>query len=109
MEHQSGDALTRAQDGKWIDISGIVSRLLHDDHDDSRHQRFIVNVADGKTVLVAHNLDIAERVPVGIGDRVSVRGLYEWSPLGGLLHWTHHDPHGELDGGYIRLRSDTYA
>ena len=44
-----------------------------------------------------------------MGDRVYVRGMYEWNDLGGLVHWTHHDPHGEEDGGWIRYRSKTYS
>lgn len=91
-----------------MELSGVACRLLHDDNDISRHQRFIVDIGGGNTVLIAHNLEVADRVPVGMGDRVAVRGMYEWNDLGGLLHWTHHDPHGEVPGGYIRLRSRTY-
>ena len=58
--------------------------------------------------LTAH-IDIASRVPVGIGDRVRFRGLYEWNDLGGLVHWTHHDPHGLEDGGWVRFRTREYA
>ncbi|MEJ2127764.1 MAG: DUF3465 domain-containing protein [Woeseiaceae bacterium] len=45
----------------------------------------------------------------GIGDRVGFRGLYEWNDLGGLVHWTHHDPHGIEDGGWISHRRRKYA
>jgi hypothetical protein len=44
-----------------------------------------------------------------MGDRVQFRGMYEWNDLGGLVHWTHHDPHGIEDGGWIRYRRKTYA
>jgi hypothetical protein len=44
-----------------------------------------------------------------MGDRVQFRGVYEWNDLGGLVHWTHHDPHGLEEGGFIRLRSETYS
>ena len=26
----------------------------------------------------------------------------------GLVHWTHHDPHGIEDGGYVRYRTKSY-
>lgn len=81
---------------------------MHDDNDDSRHQRFIVDIGDRQTLLIAHNLDLASRVPVGLGDRVVVRGMYEWNDLGGLVHWTHHDPLGIEDGGWIRFGRRTY-
>lgn len=93
----------------WIESSGICTRLLHDDDaDGERHQRFIVNIGQGQTVLVAHNLDLAERIPLGLGDRVRFRGIYEWSPAGGRVHWTHRDPMDREDGGFIEFRRKRY-
>jgi hypothetical protein len=86
-----------------------VQRLISDDKDGSRHQRFIVQTPNRQSLLIAHNIDVAARVPVGMGDRVQFRGMYEWNDLGGLVHWTHHDPHGIEDGGWIRYRRKTYA
>jgi hypothetical protein len=77
--------------------------------DGVRHQRFILQLPDRRTLLVAHNIDIAERVPVALGDRVRFRGLYEWNDLGGLVHWTHEDPMGNEDGGWVRYRNRVYA
>ncbi|MDX1516565.1 MAG: DUF3465 domain-containing protein [Woeseiaceae bacterium] len=94
--------------GRWIEDSGFVKRLLRDDVDGDRHQRFIVQLRDRGTLLIVHNIDIAERVPLGIGDRVSFRGMYEYNDLGGLVHWTHHDPHGVEDDGWIRYRRRTF-
>lgn len=94
--------------GTWIEASGIVIRLIADDNDGARHQRLILDLRNGQTVLVAHNLDLAERVPVGLGDRIRFRGVYEWNVFGGLVHWTHHDPLALEEGGYIRYRSRTY-
>jgi len=70
----------------------------------------LYQVADwvGQTVLVAHNIDLAERVPLGLGDRLHYRGMYEWNDLGGLVHWTHEDPMGVEEGGWIRYRRKTY-
>lgn len=62
-----------------------------------------------QTLLVNHNIAIAERVPLGLGDRVRVRGLYEWNASGGLVHWTHGDPMGEEEGGWIEFRKRRYA
>jgi len=98
--------------GSWIEASGIVMRLLLDDEDDDndgeRHQRLIVDLKNGQTLLIAHNIELAERVPVGIGDRIRFRGVYEWNDLGGLVHWTHHDPLAIEDGGFISYRSRSY-
>jgi hypothetical protein len=85
-----------------------VRRLLSDDNDGSRHQRFVLQLKGQSSLLIAHNIDLAERVPIGIGDRIKFRGMYEWNELGGLVHWTHHDPHGVEDGGWIRYRRKIY-
>ena len=81
---------------------------MSDDSDGSRHQRFIIDIGAGRTLLIAHNVDLAERIPLGMGDRVTVRGMYEWNDLGGLVHWTHHDPLGIEDGGFVRYRRREY-
>lgn len=101
-------AYGKADSGTFIEDSGSVRRLLPDDDDSSPHQRFVVRLGSGQTLLIAHNLDLAERVPLGLGDRVHFRGMYEWNELGGLVHWTHHDPQGIEDGGYVRFRRRTY-
>ncbi len=94
--------------GSWIEVTGFVKKLLSDDNEGSRHQRFVLDIGSRRSLLIAHNIDLAKRVPVGMGDRVRVRGMYEWNELGGLVHWTHHDPHGVEDGGYIRYRTKSY-
>jgi hypothetical protein len=66
------------------------------------HERFIVRLPDvGMTVLIEHNLSIAPRVPVIVGETVVVHGEYVWNAQGGLFHFTHHDPDRSHEGGYI--------
>ena len=109
-----GDSLIQtgyqqSDEGRWIEDAGIVTRLLPDDDDESPHQRFILKLANRQTLLIAHNLELAERVPLGLGDRVRFRGTYEWNELGGVVHWTHHDPRGIEAGGWIKYRRTVYA
>jgi hypothetical protein len=99
---------SKTDSGRWIEDSGFVIRLLPDDDDESRHQRFVVRLKGRQSLLIAHNVELAGRVPLGLGDRVSFRGTYEWNDLGGLVHWTHRDPHGVEDGGYVRRGAKTY-
>jgi len=68
-----------------------------------RHQRFILRLSSGQTLLIVHNLDLAPRAPVERGSRATVRGEYEWNEQGGVIHWTHHDPDGRRPGGWIRV------
>ncbi len=99
----------KSDDGCWIEVTGFLERLLSDDNIGSRHQRFIIGIGHRRTLLIAHNIDLAARVPIGMGDRVMVRGMYEWNDLGGLVHWTHDDPHGIETGGFIRYRTKVYS
>lgn len=85
-----------------VEGSGRVAKLLADDRRGSRHQRFLLRVDGGPTLLVAHNIDLAERVaPLQAGDAVRFRGEYVWNAKGGILHWTHADPDGRHEAGWI--------
>lgn len=87
--------------GVWVEDRGTVERTLSDDNEGSRHQRFILRLASGHTVLVAHNIDLAPRAAIQVGDAISFRGKYEWNQQGGVVHWTHHDPRSpdRIDAG----------
>lgn len=110
--HDAGNDVVDAWNNKrsrvWMEVGGRIVRDLPDDNEGSRHQRFILDVGDGHTVMVAHNIDLAERVPASRGDRIELRGRYEWNEKGGVLHWTHHDPNGRIEGGWIRSDGDLY-
>jgi len=92
----------------WLEAEGTVERILEDDTQDSRHQRFIIRLPSGLTLLVSHNIDLAPRVPLKSGDPIRLRGQYEWNQEGGVIHWTHHDPQGKLDGGWISHNGKDY-
>jgi hypothetical protein len=92
-----------------LEIAGIVTKVLPDDRQGLRHQRFIVRLANGQTLLVAHNIDEAPRVAgLQAGDRLRVHGEYIWNAKGGLLHWTHRDQRGHHPDGWIRRDGQTY-
>lgn len=88
---------------------GEVVKVLADDNKGSRHQRFILRVPEGFTVLVAHNIDLASRVEnIAQGDKVSFYGEYVWNEKGGVIHWTHHDPRGRHVAGWLKHNGVTY-
>ena len=99
----------KSSEDEWIEDRGLVVRLLNDDGEGGEHQRFVVKLPGGQTLLVAHNVALAERVPLGIGDRVAFRGVYEWNEHGGVVHWTHRDPLGGDAAGFVRFRGRIYA
>lgn len=110
----AGDqAAKRAFDTRQSDIAlsgeGTVSRVLSDDLNGSRHQRFILRLDSGQTLLIAHNIDIAPRLPsLAAGDKVAFKGVYEWNDEGGTVHWTHDDPDGTHPAGWLKFNGTTY-
>jgi hypothetical protein len=107
-EDQVLELFESRRSGDMVLVDGVVDALLTDDNDGSRHQRFIIRLESGHTLLVAHNIDLAPRVPLRVRELVQVRGEYEWNERGGVLHWTHHDPDGAHPGGWIQLDGDRY-
>lgn len=96
-------------DQQQIQGSGQVVRLLSDDNSGSRHQRFILELSSGQTLLVAHNIDLAPRIPdLAIGDEVAFAGEFVWNDQGGVLHWTHHDPAQRHPAGWLQVAGQRY-
>lgn len=92
----------------FAEAEGVVKAVLPDDTAGTPHQRFILELPGGHTVMISHNLAIAERVPVRLADTVRFRGEYEWNEQGGIIHWTHRDPDGRMRGGWIEFAGKTY-
>jgi Protein of unknown function (DUF3465) len=88
---------------------GTVVKVLADDKRGSRHQRFLLRLASGAVVLVAHNIDLAPRLDsLRAGDELRFAGEYVWNERGGVLHWTHRDPHGHHRNGWLERAGRRY-
>ena len=88
---------------------GRVKAILKDDNEGSRHQKFILSLDNGLTVLVAHNIDLAPRIDhLSKGDTVEFYGEYEYSQQGGVIHWTHRDPQNRHLSGWLKHQGKTY-
>lgn len=88
---------------------GTVQKVLKDDTRGTRHQRFLLRLENGLTLLVAHNIDLAPRIDgLRSGDRVDFAGEYEWNAKGGVLHWTHRDPRGRHPDGWLQHGGQRY-
>jgi hypothetical protein len=102
-------AYTNRQSDIQVKGGGKVTKLLSDDLDGSRHQRFILMLGSGETLLVSHNIDLAPRInSLKVGDVVEFYGEYEWNDKGGVVHWTHHDPDGRHIAGWLKHQGNTY-
>lgn len=99
-ESRSGDRITG---------EGVVYKVLADDNDGSRHQRFILRLASGQTLLIAHNIDLAPKIEsLEPGDTVAFNGVYESNARGGVVHWTHRDPNGRHPAGWLKHNGKTF-
>ena len=85
-----------------------MKKLLPDDNLGDRHQKMILELPSGHTLLLAHNLDLAARIPAKQGDKIEFDGEYEYSEQGGVLHWTHHDPRRSHPDGWVKHRGTKY-
>ena len=92
-----------------LEVTGKVIKLLADDLEGSRHQKFIIKLANGQTILVSHNIDLAPRIDnLQKGTSVTIYGEYEWNNKGGVIHWTHHDPANRHPNGWIKYQGKVY-
>lgn len=95
--------------GQMTRGAGTVVAILADDNEGSRHQRFIIELANGRTLLVAHNIDVAPRIPnLQRGDIVHFYGEFEPNDRGGVIHWTHRDLRGNHEHGWLEHKGERY-
>ena len=109
----NNNSLTKAFIDKQSDVqvrdTAIVSKLLRDDNKGHRHQRFIVRLKTGQTLLIAHNIDLAPKIhSLKVGDEIEFYGEYEYNARGGVVHWTHHDPKNRHIGGWLKHKGKIY-
>lgn len=110
---QNASSIEQAYQNHQSDLQvsgeGVVAKVLPDDNQGSRHQKFILKVGNNLSILVAHNIDLAPRIKdISRGDSVEFNGEYEWNEKGGVVHWTHHDPAGRHLDGWLRHDGKTY-
>lgn len=112
-EAQSDDVLAKAfrerAGNLQVEGRGEVAKILPDDQEGSRHQGPILRLRSGQTLLIAHNVELAPRVPAAKErDLISFFGEYEWNARGGVIHWTHRDPAGRHVAGWPTHKGRTY-
>ena len=106
LEPDSDELLAQLFEGGQSNVqvygSGVVTFILSDDLDGSRHQRFIIELKSKQTLLIAHNIDLAPRIDeLSLNDQIEFFGEYEWNDKGGVIHWTHDDPEEIHVNGWI--------
>lgn len=113
-QNQQGlEVIRKAHDSKLSKVQvqsiGKVKAVLRDDNEGSRHQKFILSLDNGLTILVAHNIDLAPKIEnLRKGDMVEFFGEYEYSAQGGVIHWTHRDPNHRHEDGWLKHNGKIY-
>ena len=98
-------------------IKATVQKILPDDNNGLKHQRFIIKLGDGTNVFVAHSITAADRIPIKPGSQLTLKG--EWIPEPrtndgiptiGVLHWTHaSENERKHPSGWIELDGKRYG
>lgn len=91
-----------------LTVTAPVKKMLKYDDRGLPHEKFLLLLSNGTTILVAHNTQMAPYVPLQAGDTVTVSGEYVWNAKGGLIHWTHHSDTPNHKGGYIDFNGKRY-
>ena len=91
-----------------ITVTAPVKKMLKYDDKGLPHEKFLMVLSNGTTLLVAHDTKMAPYVPVQPGDTVTVHGEFIWNEKGGLIHWTHHSDTPKHQGGYIDFNGKRY-
>lgn len=108
-DQQIVNAFQNRQSDLQVGGSGVVIKTLPDDTVGSKHQKFILKLLSGQTLLIAHNIDLAPRInSLRNGDTIEFYGEYEWNSKGGVLHWTHRDPAGRHVHGWLKHQGKMY-
>lgn len=103
-------AFEAKQSDVFIEVEGTVVHILPLDNFGHRHQNFLFKLANRITLKVSHNIDLAPMLPnLRKGQRLRIRGEYEWNDKGGVLHWTHHDPANRHPHGWIEMDGKKYG
>ena len=74
------------------------------------HEGYLVRLDSGcnLTVKVETNVTLTGPVPLSDREAVVVKGEYEYESRGGVIHWTHRDPAGRHEPGYVRAGGAVY-
>lgn len=100
-------AFTERRSGIIVEVEGPVLRDLLGKPQDMQ-QRFVIGLRNGHRLVVSHDLEFADEVPVARGDTVRVRGEYTWSEHGGTVSRTHRDPGFGVRHGWIEHQGERY-
>lgn len=88
----------------------VVTKLLPDDRNGLKHQKWEARLSNGEVIQVVYNSDMGDRVPVKIGDKFGVGGQFVWGRQRmGVMHWLHEDKREKRPDGYVFFNGTVYG
>jgi hypothetical protein len=87
----------------------VVTKVLPEDNDGLRHQKWMVRLSNGASLQAVYNSDMCPHVPIREGDVVAMGGMFLWTNQGPMIHWLHHDPRGHRPDGYVKVNGKFYC
>jgi hypothetical protein len=112
LVNQGDQEVLNAQSAHMVNVPVTVSarilKILREDIEGTPHQKFLIILSNGSTVLIAHNIQMAPQVPIQEGTFVTIHGDYIWNSKGGLIHWTHHSDAPKHGDGWIDYNGRRY-
>lgn len=118
-EHETGNfpepgikviskAYAQKRSGVIAEVEGRVTRILMDANEGPQQQQFVINLQDGRALLVKHSAGKSSRIPLAVDDRVTVKGTYYWSEPGGVLRWTSSETGSGYESGWVEHKGKRY-
>jgi hypothetical protein len=95
--------------GVQLSLEGKISRVFSSMETEAGQQKFSLQLAQGQVVTVIHDVRLGSAIEdLAEGEIIEVFGEYQWAPDGGVIHWTHRDPEGNRQAGWVRYKDRLY-
>ena len=87
----------------------VVTQILPDDNEGLPHQKFMIQLSNGSKMLAVYNTDMGSRIPLKVGQKISIGGEFKMTDIGPLIHWLHRDPRHQRPDGYVTCNGVRYG
>jgi len=94
--------------GFMTEVTGRVVRILTANRKNASSQDFVIRLENGQSLLIGHDHSAGGKIPLAVGDRVTVRGEYSWSETGGTIRKTRRDLSPERRHGFVEHDGKRY-
>ena len=106
--HVVEKAFYAKQSDLMVEVTGEVVRIVRPVEGNEGHQEFQLRLPNGQLLLVVRNTDARDRAPIKAHDKVTIRGDYQWSELGGVIHGAQRDYSMDRRHGWVEVDGKKY-